>query len=224
MPKRSPNHVIVVAMLVAALCVTYWARSRPATTPNAADLSLLPTTIGVWTKSGDDVSPGKSVLEGWDIASRDFLKRTYRGPDRAPLELLVVYKGLNRRGWHMSEMCFTGSGYNVTQSYVMVPYAGKNVRAVKLLAREEQSGVSPLIAVYMLAQGKHVESNFLKQQVGMALGKLHPSKDGWAYIRVTSPVVDSEERTMKRIRGFLSDVSGPLLKALTSSSERASTK
>jgi EpsI family protein len=222
MPKRSPNYILVIVMLVAAMCLTYWARSQPVTKLNPADLSSLPTTIGAWTKNGDDASPDEDTLKGWEIKSQDFLKRTYLGPDRVPMELLVIYKGLGRRGWHMSELCFTGSGYNVTQSYTNVPYAGRSVRAVKLLA--QQNGSSPMIAVYMLVQGKAVESNFMKQQVRMALGKLHPSKDGWAYVRVTSPVVGSEEGTMKSIRGFLSAASDPLLKALTGSGERASTR
>lgn len=218
MPKRSPNYILVMVMLVAAACATHWARCQPITELNPAELSLLPGTLGAWTKIGDDATADPDTLKGWEISGRDFLKRTYRSQDRAPIELMVIYKGLNRRGWHMSELCFTGSGYNVTQSSVVVPYAGRNVGAVKLLAEED--GATPLVAVYMLAQGKSVESNFMKQQAGMALGRLHPSRNGWAYIRVTSPVVESEEQTMKSIRAFLSAASGPLVKALTGSGER----
>lgn len=214
MPKRSPNYAIVLTLLVVSLCSTYWARTRPAIALNGADLGSLPTKVGTWAQEGPDVKPGKEAISGWSIRPDDFLLRTYVSPDGVPVELMVIYKGLDRRGWHMSEMCFTGSGLNVRQSNTTVPYAGSSVRAVKLVAEDERTG-SSMVTVYLLVQGKHTETNYLKQQLVMSLSRLRPSNVGWAYVRVTCPISTTEGDAMREIRGFLRQASGPLLKALS---------
>lgn len=223
MAKRSPNYFLVALMLLVSTGITYWAHARPPVVPVAASLASLPVHIGEWSKNGDDWTPDKVTLGGWIVDAKDFLSRTYVAPDGSAVELMVVYKGLDRRGWHLSEMCFSGSGYNVTQSRTEVPYAGRNVSAVKLVAVNETEGTKE-ISVYLLAQERHTESNFAKQQLSMALTRLKPSKYGWAFVRVTSPVTTSEEDTMKCIRDFFSAASGPLVRALTTPPQQAAPK
>ena len=223
MAKRSPNYIAVLLMLVVATGVTYWARTRPPIVPTGADLASLPVHIGEWSRNGKDWAAEKDVLDAWIVDAKDFLTRTYVAPDESSMSLMVVYKGLDRRGWHLSEMCFTGSGYNVTQSLTQVPYAGRNVSAVKLVAVNPADGAKE-IAVYLFAQERRTESSFAKQQMSMALTRLRPSKYGWAFVRVTSPVTTSEEDTMRRIREFLQAASGPLVKALTTPPQRAASR
>lgn len=214
MPNRSPNYIVVLLMLVVATGVTYWARTRPPIVLEGADLASLPAHIGEWSKVGEDWTPEKDVLDGWIVGSKDFLSRTYEAPDGSGMSLMVVYKGLDRRGWHLSEMCFSGSGYNVTQTLSEVPYAGRNVSAVKLVAENPTEGTKD-IAVYLFAQERNTESSFARQQMSMALSRIRAPKYGWAFVRVTSPVTMSEEETMARIRDFLRAASGPLVEALT---------
>lgn len=220
MAKRSPNYVLVLLMLVVATGITYWARTRPLIVLAGADPASLPSHIGQWAREGKDWKPDKEVLDGWLIRPDNFLSRDYIGLDGTRATLMVVYKGADRRGWHLSEMCFSGSGFNVTQSVTIVPYAGHDASAVKLVA-EDSSGTKQ-ISVYLFAQGQRTESNFAKQQMAMALSRLRPSKDGWAFVRVTSQVVTSEEDTMKHIREFFGVVSIPLVKALTTSQKMQS--
>jgi EpsI family protein len=223
MAKRSPNYVLVLLMLGVATGVTYWARTRPPIVPTGADLASLPVHIGEWSRDGNDWVPEKDVLEGWVVDAKDFLTRTYVAPDGSSMSLMVVYKGMDRRGWHPSEACFMGAGYNVSQSLTDVPYAGKNASAVKLVAVNPTEGTRD-IAIYLFAQERRTESNFVKQQMSMALSRLRPSKYGWAFVRVTSPVTTSEEDTMKQIREFFQAASGPLVKALTTPPRRAASR
>ena len=223
MAKRSPNYVLVLLMLVVATGVTYWARTRPPIVPTGADLASLPVHIGEWSREGNDWATDKDVLEGWIVDAKDFLARTYTNRDGSSMSLMVVYKGLDRRGWHLSEMCFSGSGYNVTQSLTDVPYAGRNASAVELVAVNPTEGTKE-IAVYLFAQERRTESSFAKQQMSMALSRLKPSKYGWAFVRVTSSVTTSEEETMKHIREFFRAASGPLVKALTAPPQRAASR
>jgi EpsI family protein len=214
MAKRSPNYVVILVLLLAATTITYWARLRPPIVIAGAHLNSLPTVLGRWSRQGQDGEVEKDILAGWGVSPDNFLIRTYANPRGDSVELLVVYKGLDRRGWHLSEMCFTGSGFNVTQGLAHVPYAGHTVSAVELVAVDSQTSARK-VAVYLFACGKHTESSFLKQQASMALSRLRPPKYGWAYVRVTTPALGSEEDAMSSIRDFLKVASGPLVKALT---------
>ena len=223
MAKRSPNYILVVLMLLVSTGITYWARTRPTIIPTGADLASLPTHIGEWSRDGNDWTPGKDVLGGWIVDAKDFLTRTYTNRDGSSISLMVVYKGGDRRGWHVSEACFMGAGYNVEQSITNVQYAGRNASAVKLIAANPTEGTKD-ISVYLFARGRQTESNFAKQQMAMALMRLKPSKYGWAFVRVTSSVTTSEEDAMRNVREFFQAASGPLVKALTTSPRRAASR
>ncbi|MHB9036656.1 MAG: exosortase C-terminal domain/associated protein EpsI [Armatimonadota bacterium] len=215
MVKRPPNYCLVLIILVISTAITYWAHSRPPVSLAKANLDSLPVSIGKWHTDGPDGDPGKDVLSGWLVSRENFLMRDYVDDNGDRVSLMLVFKGHDRRSWHLSEMCFSGSGYNVTQTRTTIPYAGENASAVKLFAEDANTG-SKVISVYWLAQGKHAEANFAKQQLTMALARLHPSNEGWAFIRVTSDVLESEEETMKQIRSFIRSASDPLLHALAS--------
>lgn len=223
MAKRSPNYILVLLMLVVATGVTYWARTRPVVAASGSNLASLPAQLGEWAKYGEDSAADKEVLQSWIVESDAFLTRAYVAPDGTALTLMAVYKGFDRRGWHLSEMCFNGSGYNVTQSATRVPYAGKDVPAVKLVAVNPTEGTRE-IAVYFFAQGSRTEMSFGRQQMSMALTRLRPSRQGWAFVRVTSTVTISDEDTLAHIRGFLRSASGPLIKALTTPKRSAAAR
>jgi EpsI family protein len=182
---------------------------------STANLVSLPSDIGSWSKSAPDSLIEKDVLDGWGVTSQNFLMREYTNPDGDHVSLMLIYKGLDRRGWHLSEMCFSGSGYNVDQSTSTVPYAGADASAVKLVAEDIQQGTT-VVSVYWFAQGSRTESDFVKMQTSMALARLNPPKDGWAFIRVTSNVTSSADDSMRQIRDFVKSASDPLIKSLTS--------
>lgn len=209
MAKRAPNYCLVLCMFLVALGITYWARTRPALALNKVDVHAFPKTIGKWNASGSDEKLPKEVLGGWGVSAKDFLARNYTDDQGEHINLMVVYKGRDRRNWHLSEMCFSGSGYNVAQSRTDIPY-GSASSAVKLVAEDPNSGTKE-IALYWFAQGAHGESNFLKQQLDMALTRVRPSKQGWAFVRVVSPVTISEEDTIRMLKDFIKNASDPLV-------------
>lgn len=214
MAKRTPNYFLVLLMLVISIFITYWAQNRPAIALTGANIKSIPTSINGWNRDGADISVDKGVLDGWNVTNDNFLMRDYVGRNGDRVNLMVVYKGRDRRAWHLSEMCFNGSGYNVDRTYTQVPYAGKEIPAVKLYAEDKTDNIKTL-GVYFFASGRHAEGSFLKQQLMMATTRLHPTKYGWAFVRVTSSVDESQEDTLKRIRQFLKDSSDQIEKSLT---------
>lgn len=215
MAQRTSKYAIVLVLLLISTAITIWAHTRPPIVVSSANLASLPLDIGKWHRDAPDVVLGKDVLEGWIVTDKNILLREYADTNGNILSLMLVYKGQDRRGWHLSEMCFSGSGYNVTQSITTVPYAGHNASAVKLVAENTEQGIKT-ISIYWFARGAVTESNFVRQQAAMALARLNPPKDGWAFIRVTSDVTVSEEETMKQIRDFIKSASTPILRSVTS--------
>jgi len=215
MAQRSPNYTLVLVLLIISTGITFWAQTRPGIALLPADVASMPANVGKWHKFGEDQQPDTDVLEGWLVSKENFLSRTYQNGDGEKVTLMLVYKGLDRRGWHVSEMCFSGSGYNVRQSVTNIPYAGRDQLGVQLIAKSTETGAT-VMSVYWFALGSRAEHNFWKQQAYMALARLNPPKEGWAFIRVTTEVSGSEQEALQRIRDFVQAASGPLVSALTS--------
>ena len=220
MAKRSPNYILILVLLLIAGIITYWAQFRSPVALTRADVHALPVELGNWTKHGSDGEVNSGVLKGWNVNKDNFLFRTYTNLSGGSVELMVVYKGLDRREWHLSEVCYGGSGSNVKQSIGKVPWASKSVKVVKLVAENENEGTK-VISVYFFANGKHTESDFTKQQGSMLLSRLSPPEHGWAFVRVTSPVVTSEEDAQNDICEFLKSASDPLVRVLTCPAKQA---
>lgn len=220
MAKR-PNYAAVVLILLASIAITCWAHTRGAISQADSNLASLPKHLGSWTSDDRPIEFDKQSLEGWNVKTEDSLKRVYIDDYGTPAELMVIYKGHDRRSWHVSEMCFSGSGFNVKQSTIKIPYAGRDISAVKLFVEEPNTGLQS-VSVYLFAQGAHTEYNFTVQQLKMVLNRLHPSREGWAYIRVTSPVLISEKDTEDKIRRFFAAASEDIVRSFTAPEKRLS--
>ncbi len=212
---RKPNYIIIIAILAASTIVTYWAYSRPTVEVVGATVNDIPEEIGGWHEYETDYVTGQDVLDAWNANEDTFLNRWYINDNGEFINLIVVFKGTDRRGWHLSEMCYSGGGYTVEQSTTEIPYAGKEATAVRLYAEEHHSGNRDLV-LYWFASGTHTEHDFFRQQTTMMLGKINPRRYGWAFIRVSSPVVTTQEHTMDILREFMQEAQGPILSALTS--------
>jgi len=211
MAKRTPNYKLILAILVLACAATYWARLKPVKVLFTANLDALPKTIGSWTSR--DAPVEQSIRQF--LNADKVLSRTYISPNEGcPLGLWIVYRKFGRRDFaHRPEMCYPASGWEITnRGYTTVPYAGKDIPAVKVVAEKR---LESDVIVYWFASGERTEASFARQQLWMALDRLRTQKYGWAFIRVNCPIIDTEEDTLKRIRGFLSVASTPLDRVLT---------
>ena len=225
MDKFAPKYICVIILVIISAAVTYWAVSRPPIVLGELQSETMPPAIGEWVVPEDGVAEiSKDSLEGWMAQKKDFLySRYYREVDNDEtmtmiddiVDLMLIYKGNERRGWHVSEMCFSGSGYNVTQSTTTIPYGGnENSPAVKLVAINPATGRG-LVALYWFANGKRSEANFWKQQGEMVMTRLTRPENGWAFMRVTSPIKFSENETTEVLKDFIRDASDDLVKRVS---------
>ena len=211
MAEQKPKYIIIFLMLAVVAGLTWWVRSKPAEAKFSADFTSFPKVIG--SLKGVDQPLSKQTLA--DINADSCLCRLYSDPgsDKSA-QLLVVYRKYGRRGFvHRPEMCYPASGYElVTTGYTTVPYNGRNVRAVKLTA---VNGADKQLVIYWYASGERTQANFVWQQVAMALDRLQPSRYGWAFIRLSVSMPNSEQEAVERARKFLVDARRPLAACLT---------
>lgn len=215
MVKRTPKYYPVLIMLIISTAITYWIHSRPVKVLYTANLAALPANMNGW--HGKDAkldASTKQALDADEVLSRNYINQSMD----AGLNLLVVYRKLGRRGFaHRPEMCYPAQGWEIiSKSYTTVPYGGKDVQAVRVVAQKNDEKD---VIIYWFASGRKVEASFVKQQLWMALDRLQTRKYGWAFIRISSPVIISEDDTMKQIRSFVKSASNPLIGTLTGSQD-----
>ncbi|MCL5103632.1 MAG: EpsI family protein [Armatimonadetes bacterium] len=211
MVKRPPNYLLVLIILIVSNGISYWAYCRPPVVLSDAAFGLVPMNIGDW--QGQDIMMDEQTRK--DIGADQVFFRTYsRSNGDRPVEVLVVYRKYGRRGFvHRPELCYPGSGFQISDKRLTkIPYAGVETEAITLNARKDDYKE---VVLYWFASGKRLESNYLRQQYLMAFDRLQTQKYGWAFIRINSPVTKSEDDTIKEIRAFLSVASEPLFKSLT---------
>lgn len=218
MGKRSPNYIIVIALLVVTATISYWVRYKPVEALHTPDLTAFPRTIGPWT--GEDQAMTEDVAEG--IEADEYLWRVYLDDDDLNyLGLLVVYRKYGRRGFvHRPEMCYPAAGWELpTKRYVTLPYNGDQVKArlVNATRADEKE-----LVLYWFVSGDRIEGSYVKQQYLMALDRMQTNKYGWAFVRINVPVIYSEEDALEHVRKFLGMASGPLQDALLQSASRHS--
>ena len=211
MAKRTPNYVLVFVMFAVAGALTHGIRNLPAKALFSADLGSVPHHIGAWT--GEDGEISEEVKKG--IEADSTLSRLYTRPGSDYyMGALVVYRRYGRRGFvHRPEMCYPAAGWEIlSKGTTTVPYAGRETQAVVIVAEREYEKE---VVVYWFASGDRLESNYVRQQLRMALDRLTPRKYGWAFVRINAPVVSTEEETLDEIRAFLKQFTKPLDRVLT---------
>ncbi len=213
MAEQKPKYIVVLLMLVAAGIVGCLIRSQPAEAKFSADFTSFPKRIGPYR--GTDQLIDKQTLA--DIDADSYLCRIYSEPGSDQyLQLLIVYRKYGRRGFvHRPERCYPAQGYElVTQGYTTVPYNRKRVGAVKITARSESDRQ---LIIYWYASGERTQANFIWQQLAMALDRLQPRKYGWAFIRLSVSMPNSEKDALAQAGRFLQDADKPLTTCLKGS-------
>lgn len=209
------RYITVLVVFILAACAAQWAASRPVTVRGSADLASFPMELSQW--KGNEVPLTEDVLKVLNADTHISRNYVSEGTE-SPVGMLIIYRKYGRRDFaHRPEMCYPAAGWEIVEKGVTtLPYAGRDIDVIKVVA---QKGTDRDVILYWFASGKRTESSFVKQQAMMAMDRLRAEKFGWAFIRLNSPVYDSDERTLDDMRKFMEISSGYLVDSLTSISE-----
>jgi len=217
MAERSPNYILILALIILTDVGAYWAREKSSVVLYEPALTAIPSLLGQW--EGRDIPIDVQVRKA--LNADVVLSRTYVSSNfGSQAGLLVVYRKYGRRDFiHRPEECYPSSGWTIVGTgAATVPYGGKEVPVTTIIA-EDKNGARDMV-VYWFASGTRTESNYMKQQLWMAIDRFQTRKYGWAFIRINSPVTGSPEEAMETIRTFARLASDPLVKCLTATDKK----
>lgn len=210
---------IVATFAVAAL--SFWLSVRPPARAIPADVTRIPVAAGPWKSLGEIPSDAETMKQ---IEADSHIHRRYVRADGQVVDFMVVYRRYGRREFaHRPDQCYPAGGYvGIRQDVTTLPWAGRMDRAVHWLfdGRNVQrgdggTGVPTTTVTYLFVSGNRSESDFMRQQLWMALERLMPNKNGWTFLRLSSPRVTTDADALEAQRDFLRHFEGAVRKVIT---------
>jgi EpsI family protein len=215
----------VTAILAIASCLSsalaLWIGNRPPITAASADVASIPKEHLGWKSLGDIESDAETMKQ---IQADSYINRRYINAKGDVVDLMVVYRRYGRREFaHRPDQCFPAGGYiGVTNRVAALPWAGKDVPAVywlfdgrAVLRPDGQTGVPMTTVTYFFASANRTEHDFIRQQLWMALERIFPNKNGWTFLRLSSPRVETDQRAMDAQRAFMAAMEPEIRKVIT---------
>ena len=110
------------------------------------------------------------------------------------IELLVVYRKFGRREFaHRPDQCYPSAGFDLLQQdATTLTWNHQDITARHILAAAPRQKAAdggplpPMTTTYFFASGNKTESDFIKQQLWMALERVFPNRNGWTFFRLNS--------------------------------------
>ncbi len=190
----------LLALALAAALALLGLRQGDKAAPHA-DVTRLPAQIGTWQMTASEATDPKT----WALSPSDraalsldsYTQRAYRDSRTGrEVYLLLEYRTLGRGAFnHRPEACYPASGFVLTGRHdVPIFYDGRRASALTVTADYAGSeGKSHQVLLYWFATGRRTEASFWNQQVQMALGRLQPDTNGWAFVRLVCETPPGQE-------------------------------
>jgi EpsI family protein len=222
-PRRAAPALAMLA-LAALLCLLGLHTGNLAA-PHA-DVTLLPTSFGSWVMTGSEkTDPTHLALDG-NVASAlaldSYTNRNYvNGVTGQQVQILVEYRRMGRGSFnHRPEECYPAAGYTLTgRTVTPIVYGGQSAQALTCVADYSGTqGHDHQVLLYWFATGHRVVSNFFLQQMEMGLGRLQPSRNGWAFVRVIAECHPGQEASaLSAEKDFVQQASPAIIQSITTS-------
>ena len=189
---RTPRYNFLIGTLAVVFGLGLYFGSRGENISSVADVTTIPRDLPGWKYLGDMKMDDATMKQ---ILADSYVDRIYQNEQGQVVELLVVYRRFGRREFsHRPELCYPAGGYTIThKGLTTLPYGGEEKTAVTLTAdgtnvarADGKVGVPNTRVSYLFASGKRTESDFMRQQIWMAVERLIPNKNGWTFVRMSS--------------------------------------
>jgi EpsI family protein len=216
-----PNFKAVIAMMAIAFGISTFFTLRPQDDSiPMANVAAIPGDLGDW-RCVSDVPLDAGLMS--EMKADSYVDRYYQNRRTGQVvQLMVVYRRYGRREFaHRPEQCYPAGGYNIiSKDHTTLPYDGRAVDAVHLVAdgsnvqrSDGKTGVPTETLTYFFASGDRTESDFMKQQLLMAFERLFPDKNGWTFLRLSSPRMTTDDDALEAQQDFMR-VYGPPIKSV----------
>ena len=209
-----PKPLFALSLLAACLGLSLFFTYKTPTVIASADVTRIPLQNGDWRMIRDDSTNEVTQKQMGDMKADSFITRIYQNSAGQQVQFLVVYRKYGRREFsHRPELCFPAAGYAISKNAnKSLPYAHRDVPVRYLTAT--RPGEEETIT-YFFASGKKTEEDFMRQQFWMALERVIPNKNGWTFVRLTSPTRTNSADALAAQQDFMRTFAPDLERIIT---------
>ena len=214
--------VLALAGLTVAACLI---GTPPAGKSETAIRMDLPNSVGMFLGTEQKVSEAERVILPEDT---EFAKKLYSSGLGLDINCQIVLAGAEKRSIHRPEVCLPGQGWTLKSGQVLPVKLsnGKTLDVMKLviarpvtLNNGQQKELTSLFLYWFVGKDTTTPHHFvrvLKTNLDMLL---HNTNHRWAYVIVSSPVLDgftpggkNEQQTLEALKGFVSELAPRIMK------------
>ncbi|MCK4463552.1 MAG: EpsI family protein [Candidatus Omnitrophica bacterium] len=199
MHKSTIGYITIVVFLLIACFLSLNLFFRQRSDKDIVDIRVLPYTIRDWAGKDLEITENEYRI----LETRNLISREYVNPANKKIYLFIIYSETNRSVFHPPEVCLIGSGIAINdKKSADINYKGKTFLVNKLYL---EKGDYKDIALYCYKAGNFYTGNYYLQQAYFAFNQLLGKCRGGATIRVSMPLLRSEEETLVTLKTFMKD-------------------
>lgn len=168
-------------------------------------LNTFPTRIGEW--KGTESRFDQQVYDVLGVD--DSFLADYVASDGRLVNLYIGFYQSQREGEliHSPKHCMPGGGWNITLTrLVEIDMPGTNPGKAKVIKLVLQKGKEKQVSLYWFqARGRILSSEYM-QKIYLVWDSIFRNRTDESFIRLISPVLNSEEETLESLIGFAQEL------------------
>jgi EpsI family protein len=202
---RAGMRIAVAALVLVAGSALLQLVSRGEAVPLRRSFEELPRALGAYRGADEGLEP--DVLEMLGVT--DFVMRRYTADGRPPVWLYAGYYASQRTGViiHSPRQCLPGNGWTIVKSErvaVDVPTpAGRGIDVNRVLVSR---GEDRQMVLYWYQERGRIVANEYWGKAYLVWDSMTRSRTDGALVRLSAPVVASEDVTYRQLVAFTTDV------------------
>ena len=165
---------------------------------DTVSIHTFPKEINGWVSEESPISDDEYAI----LETRNAFVRKYTSPKGQEVYLFTVYSQNNRKVSHPPEVCYTGSGIQVSSNVIDTIEVPANKLTIKAHKLGLDQRYYKQIAYYWFKVGKSFTPSYWHQQLKIAFKNLIGRPEGSALIRVSAIVEGDESQTVADIKEF----------------------
>jgi EpsI family protein len=187
---KSTRFWLMIALLAGA-AIGFHHLSHGEAIPLSKPLSTLPAQFEDW--HGADLPLEPRIVQALGVS--DYLSRVYQSPDLYPVFLYVAYYRSQRTGIsiHSPKNCLPGAGWEPVSAGHMT-LTGPGGQRVLVNQYEVENGLHRQLVLYWYQSHGRIIASEYRARMYMVLDALRMNRTDAALVRVSTPVLKSEEQ------------------------------
>ena len=197
--------IIIALIMVVTTIVLRFSNHSEIIKPNKP-FETFPMNVGEWNGS-----TSKFDQKVYDILGvEDSILASYQDNEGDSIQLYVGFYQSQKEGdlIHSPKNCMPGSGWNILKTSIETVDVGrddnvKNIDVIKLIlgkGHEQQ-----VVLYWFQSRGRIIASEYM-QKVWLVIDSITKRRTDGSFVRLISPVVENEDRTLKLLKGFTKDI------------------